>query len=134
MKEHNLTVPQGKRREIRPGSGGSKPRAKRPNEYWGIDMTKFMLERLGRVYLVVVLDWYTEKIVGWNLFLRSRSSEWKEAFNMTLNNQFPDGVRDNGLKPVSDNGCPIHILQQSQGKRRYLEDYENHKRGGRLDK
>ncbi len=104
MKERNLIVPQGKRREMRPGSGGSKPRAKRPNEYWGIDMTKFMVESVGWVYLVVVLDWYTKKIVGWNLFLRSRSSEWKEALDMALNNQFSDGVRRNGLKLVSDNG------------------------------
>ncbi len=104
MKEHNLTMPQAKRREMRPGSGGSKPRAERPNEYWGIDMTKFMVESVGWVYLVVVLYWYTEKIVGWNLSLRSRSSEWKEALDIALNNQFPDGVRRNGLKLVSDNG------------------------------
>ena len=53
---------------MRPGSGGSKPRVKHPNEYWGIDMTKFMVESVGWVYLVVVLDWYTKKIVGWNFF------------------------------------------------------------------
>ncbi len=50
MKEHNLTVPQARRREMRPGSVGSKPRAERPNEYRGIDMTKFMVESVGRVF------------------------------------------------------------------------------------
>ncbi len=86
--------------------------AERPNEHRGIDMTKFMVESVGWVYLVVVLDWYTEKIVGWNLSLRSRSSEWKETLDMALNNQFPDGVRDNGLKLVSDNGSqPISCME-----------------------
>ncbi len=31
------------------------------------------------VYLVIVLDWYTKKIVGWNTSLRSKTVNWKEA-------------------------------------------------------
>ncbi len=50
MKEHNRTVLQARRREMRPGSGGSKPRADRPNKHRGIDMTKFMVESVGRVF------------------------------------------------------------------------------------
>jgi len=42
--EHNQTVPQGKIRKTCTGSGRSKSRAEHPNEYWGIDMTKFMVE------------------------------------------------------------------------------------------
>ena len=41
-----------------------KPRPSRPNEWWGIDMTKVMVEGQGSGYVVVVLDWYTKKIVG----------------------------------------------------------------------
>jgi hypothetical protein len=41
-----------------------KRRAERPHEIWGIDMTKFMVSDLGWVYLVIVIDWYTKKIVG----------------------------------------------------------------------
>jgi len=41
----------------------SKPRAKRPRQYWGIDMTKFLIPVLGWVCLVIVLDWYTKKMV-----------------------------------------------------------------------
>ena len=93
--------------EMRPGSGGSEPRVKHPNEYWGIDMTKFMVESVGWVYLVVVLDWYTTKVVGWNFSLRIRPCEWREAFNMTLNNQFADGVQGNELKVISDNGFQL---------------------------
>ena len=71
------TVHKAKRKPQR-----SKPRADKPRQYWGIDMTKFMVSSIGWVYLVIVLDWYTKKIVGWNLSLRSRATEWKEAKDM----------------------------------------------------
>lgn len=44
---------------------GSQPGATKPNEWWGIDMTKLLVEGFGWVYIVVVLDWYTKKIVGY---------------------------------------------------------------------
>ncbi|MDI6714306.1 MAG: hypothetical protein QMD43_04670 [Thermodesulfovibrio sp.] len=47
-------------------------------------MTKFIILSIGWVYLVVVLDWYTKKIVGWNLSLRSRSLEWREAMDLAI--------------------------------------------------
>ncbi len=55
--------------------------------------------------MVIVLDWYTKKIVGWNLSLRSRAGEWKEALERAVNKEFPNGVRGSGLKLISDNGC-----------------------------
>jgi transposase InsO family protein len=67
-------------------------------------MTKFMIPCIGWAYLVVVLDWYTKKIVGWNLSLRSRSLEWREAMDLAIQREFPEGVRGNELKLVSDNG------------------------------
>jgi transposase InsO family protein len=82
----------------------SKPRAEKPRQYWGIDMTKFMIPVLGWVYLVIVLDWYTKKIVGWDLSLRSRASEWRGALERAIEREFPQGVRDQGLKLISDNG------------------------------
>ncbi len=82
----------------------SKPRAERPRQYWGIDMTKFMIPVLGWVYLVIVLDWYTKKLVGWDLSLRSRASEWRGALERAIEREFPEGVRDQGLKLISDNG------------------------------
>ncbi len=33
------------------------PKPTRSNEWWGIDMTKVMIEGFGRVYVVVGLDW-----------------------------------------------------------------------------
>lgn len=68
-------------------------------------MTKFLINSVGWAYLVIALDWYTKKIVGWDPSLRSQSFEWECALDMALNNEFPDGVRGNSLKLISDNGC-----------------------------
>ncbi len=103
MKENALMATQTVHRAKRTPQR-SKPRAERPRQYWGIDMTKFMIPALGWIYLVIVLDWYTKKVVGWNLSLRSRSGEWKQALEMGLQREFPQGVRDQGLKLISDNG------------------------------
>ncbi len=81
-----------------------KPKATRPNQYWGIDMTKFILGSSGWCYLIVVLDWYTKELVGWELSLRAKTSEWKEALDRALYRKFPCGVRGQGLNLISDNG------------------------------
>ena len=44
----------------------SKPRPDRPNQWWGIDMTKVLIGCFGWVYITLVLDWYTKKIVGYH--------------------------------------------------------------------
>lgn len=103
MRENSLGATQrvhkAKRRSQR-----SKPRAERPRQYWGIDMTKFTVPSLGWVYLIIVLDWFNKKIVGWELSLRGRSKEWRQALEMAILREFPDGVRGSGLKLISDNG------------------------------
>ena len=103
MKEHNLmatqTVHKAKRKVLR-----DKPRADRPKQFWGIDMTKFIVTALGWVYLVIVLDWYTKKIVGWHISVRSKTADWKQAMDRALNCEFTEGVRDACLKLISDNG------------------------------
>jgi transposase InsO family protein len=82
----------------------SEPKATRPRHYWGIDMTQVLIPTLGWAYLVIVLDWYTKKIVGWDLALRSRRQEWEAALMRGAQAEFPQGVRGAGLKLVSDNG------------------------------
>jgi len=103
MKDNGLLATQTLHKAKRKASR-RKPQAVRPKQIWGIDMTKFMLSGIGWAYLVVVLDWYTKKIVGWNLSLRSRSLEWREAMDIAIQREFPEGVRGKGLKLVSDNG------------------------------
>ncbi len=103
MKAHGLLVTQSVHK-VKRTSERSKPRADRPRQYWGIDMTKFMIPVIGWVYLVIVLDWYTKKVVGWDISLRSRAAEWKRALEMAIIKEFPGGVRGQGLKLISDNG------------------------------
>ena len=102
MKQHDLLLKSRPKRACR--TPKSKPKPDRPNQYWGIDMTKFMMPKLGWVYLVVVLDWYSRKIVGFEMSLRCRRQEWEAAMDSALVCEFPDGVRGCGLRLVSDNG------------------------------
>ena len=103
MKQNNLMVIvpvyKAKRTPLK-----SKPRADRPKQYWGIDMTKFLISSLGWVYLVIVLDWHTKKIVGWDIALRSKTCDWQRALAQALNKDFAGGVRGFGLSLISDNG------------------------------
>lgn len=103
MRENSLGATQRVHKAKRT-SQRSKPRAERPRQYWGIDMTKFTVPSLGWVYLIIVLDWFNKKIVGWELSLRGRSKEWRQALEMAILREFPDGVRGSDLKLISDNG------------------------------
>jgi len=103
MRENKLTVKPNTRLIAKRVSDRPKPRAHRPKEYWGIDMTK-VLSKNGWVYVVVVLDWYTKKIVGHYSGKQARTSEWLLALNKALNREYPQGVRGNSLKLISDNG------------------------------
>lgn len=82
----------------------SKPKPDKPNQWWGIDMTKVMVTGFGWTNLVVVLDWYTKKIVGYYVGLEGRAKHWLEALDMAVNAQFPDGVYGHELHLMSDNG------------------------------
>ena len=104
MKLHDLIVTKNTRLKAKRAASRPKPQAEAPNQLWGIDMTKFKTHE-GWSYLVVVLDWYSKKIVGHHMGLISRTAEWLEALEEGICNQFPNGVREAGLKLVSDNGC-----------------------------
>jgi len=81
-----------------------KPRATEPNQFWGIDMTK-VLTPTGWVYITIVLDWYTKKVVGYHAGQQSKAADWLYALDMGLNRQFKNGSRGCGLRLISDNGC-----------------------------
>ncbi len=103
MREYNLTVKPNPRLIAKRVSERLKPRPDRPGQWWGIDMTK-LLTNTGWVYVVIVLDWYTKKIVGHYSGRQARTTEWLEALEKGLNREFPGGVRGHGLKLMSDNG------------------------------
>jgi putative transposase len=76
-----------------------------PNRGWQIDMTSFTLSDLTPLFLVLVTDCYTRKIVGWTLDRRSRAAEWICAVRMRLESQglmTKEACR--GLVVRSDNG------------------------------
>ena len=108
MKENNLLVQKNERLKARRDNKAyrSKPRASRTNEFWGTDMTKVMIPIFGWLYLVIVLDWYTKKIVGYSISTKSKTNDWLDALNSACNNQFPNGIlsKEQNLYLISDNG------------------------------
>jgi len=103
MREHNLTVKRNQKLKAKRTGGRPKPVPDRPNQWWGIDMTKVMTES-GWAYIVLVLDWYSKKVVGHYAGIQANSCHWLEALDKAVNRQFPDGVRDHNLHLMSDNG------------------------------
>jgi transposase InsO family protein len=103
--EHHLLATQTRNLRAARTPPRRKPRAQRPNELWGLDMTKVMVPSWGWVYLHIVLDWGSKKIVGYDLSLQSKTTDWLRALHRALHQQFPSGIRETGaLKLVSDNG------------------------------
>lgn len=103
MHVHGLLVPRNAAARASRVATRSKPRPDRPRQWWGIDMTKVLTES-GWVYVVVVLDWYTKQVVGYQAGSRSTSADWLVALEQGLDHHFPQGVRDQGLHLMSDNG------------------------------
>lgn len=82
-----------------------KPQAQRPNQFWGTDMTKFLIQDLGWVSLVVVEDWYPKKVLGWSLGLRGDTGLWLMALDESVKEAFPqEGSRGQEVSLISDNG------------------------------
>jgi putative transposase len=105
LREHHLLVTSNQRLRAKRTPTRSKPKPSRPNEWWGIDMTKVLVQGFGWIYLVVVLEWYTKAIVGYSAGMQSKARDWLTALDMAVNGQFPAGVRGQGLTLMSDNGC-----------------------------
>lgn len=105
MRENDLRVKGNERLRASRTPQRSKPRPDRPNQWWGIDMTKVMVEGCGWVYIVLVVDWYSKKVVGFSAGLRCTSRDWLAALEMAAGQQFPrEGIRDQGVHLMSDNG------------------------------
>lgn len=107
MKLNNLLVPKNLRLRAVRTPKTNKPRTECPNRIWGMDMTKVKIPSYGWVYLHVVLDWGSKKIVGWQVSGVSKTHDWLEALHQAVNKQFPQGYRSNNkpLMLVTDNGC-----------------------------
>jgi transposase InsO family protein len=131
MREHHLVVPPTPKKAKRTPTR-SKPKPTKPNEWWGIDMTKVMVEGFGWVYVVLVLDWYTKKIVGYYAGVPCTARHWLAALDMAVNREFPTGARDQGVSLMSDNGCQptsLAFMQacQTLGIHQVFTSYNNPK-------
>lgn len=107
MKDEHLLVTKDLRLKAKRGSGRPKPRADRPNQFWGIDMTKIKMSGWGWLYLTVVLDWYSKEIIGYSFGLQSKAQDWLCALNQAIDSRFPQGIKESTqpLFLISDNGC-----------------------------
>lgn len=106
LRENDLLVKGNEKLKARRVSGRSKPRPRKPNTWWGVDMTK-VLTREGWAYVVIVNDWFTKKILGAFVGSRSRAADWLEAINQAVCRQYPAGIRETvnlELNLMSDNG------------------------------
>jgi putative transposase len=105
MREHCLLVKPNLTLKAKRTPTRSKPRPTKPNEWWGIDMTKVPVEGFGWIYIVLVLDWYTKTIVGYYAGMQCTGQHWLAALDMAVNRQCPEGAQGTGLSLMSDNGC-----------------------------
>lgn len=105
MREHQLLVTPNLRLKAKRTPTSSKPRPTQPNGWWGIDMTKVLVEGFGWVYIVIVLDWYTKKIVGYYTGTPCTARHWLMALDMAVQGQYPEGARGQDVSLMSDNGC-----------------------------
>jgi putative transposase len=109
MHQMGLVRPKIRYKPVRPRRV-EKMRPAGPNRGWQIDMTSFTLSDLTPLFLVLVTDCYSRRIVGWTLDRRSRASEWISALRMALESQAlttKEACRqlvvrsDNGSQPCS---------------------------------
>jgi putative transposase len=104
MREHHLRVTPQQRLRAKRTPTRSTPKPTRPNECWGLDMPKVLIQDVGWVYIVVVRDWYTKAIVGSHADLRSTAQHGLAALDLAVNRQLPDGAQGQGLRLMRDNG------------------------------
>lgn len=104
MRQMRLTRPKRWYKPARP-KRVEKMKPSGPNRGWQIDMTSFALSDFTALYLVMVTDCYTRKIVGWTLDRRCRAGEWVAALRM--------GLESEGL--TSKEVCRMLTLRSDNG-------------------
>ena len=98
MEQHTLPVPKNLKLKAKRTISTHKPRPTRSNQWWGIDMTKVFIAEHGWQYLVIGIDWYTKKVMGYNYGQKATTSDWLNALYRAVNLQFPDGVKGKGFR------------------------------------
>ena len=89
MKAYDLLVAKNMKLKAKRCVNTEKPKPTRPNHWWRIDMTKVMIEGYGWVYVTIVIDWHTKKVVGHHAGLQSKAWHWLVTLNKGINRQVP---------------------------------------------
>ncbi|MEG0750569.1 MAG: IS3 family transposase [Oscillospiraceae bacterium] len=98
-----------------------------PNQVWSVDITYIKLNR-GHMYLTAVIDWYSRKIVGWNI-----ADTLDTAYVIQT---VTAAIQENGFPSIinSDQGCQFtsseykrflsenRITQSMDGKSRWADN------------
>jgi transposase InsO family protein len=71
-----------------------------------MDRTNVLVEPVGGVSRVLVLDGYTTNSVGPSAGPQAKTTSWLSALDQAGQRQFPGGSRDHDLHLMSENGCP----------------------------
>ena len=74
-----------------------------PNRLWIADITH-VPTLVGFLYLAIILDVFSRRIVGWAMANHLRTELVVEALEMAVAQRRPAGVIHH-----SDRGCPIHV-------------------------
>lgn len=105
MKDLGLSQKRLRYKPVRP-KRVEKMAPAQPNQAWQIDMTSFQLSNLTPLFLEVIIDCCSRKIVGWSLDQRCRAKEWIAALRMAVEGQGLDTKEDrNRVVLRSDNGA-----------------------------
>jgi transposase InsO family protein len=105
MRAHRLLVPPNLRLKAKRTPSGRQPKPTQPTQWWGIEMTKVLVEGGGWISIVGVVDWSTKAVVGDHVGLQCTAMHWLEALDTAVNRQFPQGARGQGVSLMRDNGC-----------------------------
>ena len=104
MHDLGLTRPKVRYKPARP-KRVEKMRPAGPNRCWQIDMTSFSLSDFRPLFLALVTDCYTRRIVGWTLERRCSAGEWIAAVRM--------GLESEGL--MTKEACRQLVLRSDNG-------------------
>ena len=109
MRAHNIRVKQSKKRKLTTKANKNHQKApnlldrgfsaSRPNEKWTTDIT-YVFTSEGWLYLAIVLDLFSRRIVGWAMSARMTSDLVVRALNMAIDQRQPEP----GLLHHSDRG------------------------------
>jgi putative transposase len=133
LRQHRLLVTANQCLRAKRTPTGRKPEPAKPNEWWGIEMTKVLVGDFGWLYSVMVLDCYTTTMVGSYAGFPCTARHGLGALDMAVTWQFPDGARDRGASLSSGNGCQPALMAfmetcRTSGIHQELTSY-NHPRG-----